>query len=89
MKNLWRSIAICSTLIVYISSCNPSAEDDGLGHHHDHGSHAGNNHNNEIVLSSEQAKKFGVYSQMVKPRDFNNIIKISVKSKRPCCSEPT
>ncbi len=77
MKNLWRSIAICSTLIVYISSCNPSAEDDGLGHHHDHGSHGGNNHDNEIVLSSEQAKKFGVYSQMVKPRDFNNIIKVS------------
>lgn len=77
MKNLWRSIAICSTLIVYISSCNPSAKDDGLGHHHDHGSHGGNNHSNEIVLSSEQAKKFGVYSQMVKPRDFNNIIKVS------------
>lgn len=77
MKKLWRSIAICSTLLVYITSCTPSAKDDGLGHHHDHGSHGGNDHGSEIVLSVEQAKKFGVYSQMVKPRDFNNIIKVS------------
>lgn len=78
MKILWRSIAICSTLLVYITSCTPSAKDDGLGHHHhDHGSHGGNDHGSEIVLSVEQAKKFGVYSQMVKPRDFNNIIKVS------------
>lgn len=78
MKKLWRSIAICSTLFVYITSCTPSAKDDGLGHHHhDHGSHGGNDHGSEIVLSAEQAKKFGVYSQMVKPCDFNNIIKVS------------
>lgn len=77
MKNLWHSIAICTTLIIYTSSCTPSAKEDGLGHHHDHGSHGANNHGSEIVLSSEQAKKFGVYSQMVKPRDFNNIIKVS------------
>ena len=77
MIKLWHSIAICSTLLVCISSCTPSAKDDGLGHNHDHGSHGGGDHGNEIVLSTEQAKKFGVYSQMVKPRDFNNIIKVS------------
>ena len=77
MKKLWHSIAICSTLLIYISSCTPSAKDDGLGHNHDHGSHGGGNHGGEIVLSTEQAQKFGVYSQMVKPRDFNNIIKVS------------
>ena len=77
MIKLWRSIAICSTLLVCISSCTPSAKDDGLGHNHNHGSHGGGDHGNEIVLSTEQAKKFGVYSQMVKPRDFNNIIKVS------------
>lgn len=77
MKKLWHSIAICSTLLIYISSCTPSAKDDGLGHNHDHGSHGGGNHGGEIVLSTEQAEKFGVYSQMVKPRDFNNIIKVS------------
>ena len=77
MKKIWHSIAICSTLLVYITSCTPSAKDDGLGHNHDHSSHGGNDHGNEIVLSVEQAKKFGIYSQMVKPCDFNNIIKVS------------
>ena len=77
MKKLWHIIAICSTLLIYISSCTPSAKDDGLGHNHDHGSHGGGNHEGEIVLSTEQAQKFGVYSQMVKPRDFNKIIKVS------------
>ena len=67
MKKLWHSIAICSTLLIYISSCTPSAKDDGLGHNHDHGSHGGGDHGGEIVLSTEQAQKFGVYSQMVKP----------------------
>lgn len=78
MKHICRSIVICSIATIYMTACTPSAQDDGLGHHHhDHGSHGGNDHGSEIVLSAEQAKKFGVYSQMVKPRDFNNIIKVS------------
>ena len=78
MKHICRSIVICSIAIIYMTACTPSAQDDGLGHHHhDHSSHGGNDHGSEIVLSAEQAKKFGVYSQMVKPRDFNNIIKVS------------
>ena len=78
MKHICRSIVICSIAIIYMTACTPSAQDDGLGHHHhDHSSHGGNDHGSEIVLSADQAKKFGVYSQMVKPRDFNNIIKVS------------
>lgn len=78
MRKICRSIYILTTLII-ASSCTPSAKDDGLGHNHDHGSHGAhsNNHGNEIVLPAESAKKFGVYSQMVKPQDFNNIIKVT------------
>lgn len=58
--------------------CAPSAQDDGLGHHHHDHSHAGNNGNSEeIVLSVKEANRFGVYSQMVKPQDFNDVIKVS------------
>lgn len=78
MKKILRSVALCATIISYATSCTPSAQDDGLGHHHhDHSSHGGSDHGSEIVLPVESAKKFGVYSQMVKPRDFNNIIKVS------------
>ena len=77
MKYLWHNITICATVIAYLSSCTPSAKEDGLGCNHDHGAHGSHNHESEIVLSEDQAKKFGVYSQMVKPRDFNNIIKVS------------
>lgn len=78
MKKILRSVALCATIISYATSCTPSAQDDGLGHHHhDHSSHEGSDHGSEIVLPVESAKKFGVYSQMVKPRDFNNIIKVS------------
>lgn len=57
-------------------ACAPSAQDDGLGHHHhDHGSHAGQS--DEIVLKPSDAKRFGVYSKMVKPQQFNEILKVS------------
>ena len=78
MKRLWHSIALCVICIIYTTSCSPSIQEDGLGHHHhNHGSNSKNLHKNEIILSNEQAKKFGVYSQMVKPRNFNNIIRVS------------
>lgn len=57
-------------------ACAPSAQDDGLGHHHhDHGSHAGQS--DEIVLKPSDAKRFGVYSKMVKPQPFNEVLKVS------------
>ena len=81
MKRIWRSIVLYTTIIISISACTPSAKDDGLGHDHSHGhSHDSSNnssHNGEIILPTESAKKFGVYSQMVKPQDFNNIIKVT------------
>ena len=81
MKRIWRSIVLYTTIIISISACTPSAKDDGLGHDHSHGhSHGSSNnssHNGEIILPTESAKKFGVYSQMVKPQDFNNIIKVT------------
>ena len=77
MKYSWHNVAICATTIAYLSSCTPSAKEDGLGCNHDHGAHGNSAHGSKIVLSENQAKKFGVYSQMVKPRDFNNIIKVS------------
>lgn len=59
-----------------ICACAPSAQDDGLGHHHhDHGSNAGQS--NEIVLKQSDAERFGVYSQMVKPQSFNEVLKVS------------
>ena len=57
-------------------ACAPSAQDDGLGHHHhDHGSHAGQS--DEIVLKPSDAKRFGVYSKMVKPQPINEVLKVS------------
>lgn len=58
--------------------CAPSAQDDGLGHHHHDHEHAGNNVNSEeIILSVNEAMRFGVYSQMVKPQKFSEVIKVS------------
>ena len=45
----------------------------GLGHHHHHGAES----SDEIVLSPADAQRFGVYSQMVKPQEFNEVIKVS------------
>lgn len=72
MKNKWL-IAIIA--IVKMSSCTPSAHDDGLGHHHNHGSN--NEQSNEIILNKAQAVKFGVYTQMVKPTQYNEVVKVS------------
>ena len=81
MKRILRSIALYITIIISSIACTPSAKDDGLGHDHSHGHEHGNNnsnsHGNEIVLPAESAEKFGVYSQMVKPQNFNNIIKVT------------
>lgn len=63
--------------IILCVGCTPSAQDDGLGHHHDHNHTIDNVNNEEIILSSSEAKRFGVYSQMVKPQEFSEIIKVS------------
>ncbi len=60
-----------------LSSCTPSAQDDGLGHHHHNHSSNIDHNTNEIVLNATQASKFGVYTQMVKPVHFNEIIKVA------------
>ena len=80
MKNIYHSFIYIFATITILISCTPSAKDDGLGHNHDHGSHGSsekNNNSSEIILPIKSAEKFGVYSQMVKPRDFNNIIKVT------------
>ena len=66
---------IISHLIIIIScvSCVSSAQEDGLGHNHDHSIEV----SDEIVLSEADAQRLGVYTQMVKPREFNEIIKVS------------
>lgn len=67
---------ICNVILALcVVSCGSSAQEDGLGHHHhDHG---GGNKSDEIVLSPQDAERFGVYSQMVKPREFNEVVKVS------------
>lgn len=77
MKKVWHSIILCATIFISTIACTSSAKDDGLGHNHSHSSHGKESHGNEIILPAESAKKFGVYSQMVKPQDFNNIIKVT------------
>ncbi len=58
--------------------CAQSAKDAGLGHDHSHAHGAGNAvQSDEIVLSPSEAERFGVYSQMVKPQTFNEIVKVS------------
>lgn len=71
------NIVLCfGTLLC--AGCAPSAQDDGLGHHHHDHEHASSNGNSEeIMLSANEAMRFGVYSQMVKPQDFSEIIKVS------------
>lgn len=72
-----RGFIALMAIIKLFSSCTPSAQDDGLGHHH-HAHNQGEDHNaDEIVLSTKQATQFGVYSQMVKPIDFNEVIQVS------------
>lgn len=59
-----------------VCACSPSAQDDGLGHHHhDHSSHS--SQSDEIVLKPADAERFGVHSKMVKPQSFNEILKVS------------
>lgn len=71
------NIVLCvGTLLC--AGCAPSAQDDGLGHHHHDHEHASSNGNSEeIMLSANEAMRFGVYSQMVKPQDFSEVIKVS------------
>lgn len=65
-------IGVLCTLV----GCAPSAQDDGLGHHHhDHASHGSTS--DEIVLKPADAERFGVYTQMVKPQQFNEVVKVS------------
>ena len=68
------NIVLCfGTLLC--AGCAPSAQDDGLGHHHHDHEHASSNGNSEeIMLSANEAMRFGVYSQMVKPQDFSEVI---------------
>lgn len=61
--------------VILCVSCSPTAQEDGLGHHHDHNHSIVNN--DEIILSAHDAQRFGVYSQMVKPQNFSEIIKVS------------
>lgn len=69
LYSIWAIISICFT-----TSCANSAKEDGLGHNHNHES---GQHSDEIRLKPEDAEKFGVYTQMVKPKQFNEIIKVS------------
>lgn len=73
MRKIYLPVLI--VILTVIQACKPSAQDDGLGHHHhDHG---GGKQSDEIMLSVADAQRFGIYSQMVKPRNFNEIIKVS------------
>jgi len=62
-------------ILIFCISCTPSAQQDGLGHHHHE--HGASLSSDEIVLSESDAHRLGVYTQMVKPREFNEIIKVS------------
>jgi RND family efflux transporter MFP subunit len=75
MNKIFRKVAFYATAFLYITSCAPSAQEDGLGHHHHH--HGSAESSDEIVLSPADAQRFGVYSKMVKPQEFNEVIKVS------------
>lgn len=75
MNKIFRIVASIATALLYFTSCAPSAQDDGLGHHHHH--HGSSEASDEIVLTPADAQRFGVYSQMVKPQEFNEVIKVS------------
>lgn len=73
MKPIYILLIVWSLIIC---ACSPSAQEDGLGHHHyDHSSHS--SHSDEIVLKPTDAERFGVHSKMVKPQLFNEVLKVS------------
>lgn len=76
MKAIYHALSLWAALIIF-SGCANSAKDDGLGHNHAHGHNHVSGNSDEITLKPEGADKFGVYTQMVKPGEFNEIIKVS------------
>lgn len=71
------NLVLCVGTLICVG-CAPSAQDDGLGHHHhDHGHADSHVNSEEIELSVDEAMRFGVYSQMVKPQNFSEVIKVS------------
>lgn len=82
-------ITVMSVLVM--AGCSHSAEKDGLGHHHGHeketgtgapghdeGSDAGHQEESDIIhMSQSQAQKFGVATESVEPRVFNEVIAVS------------
>ncbi len=76
MKKIYHVLSSWATLIM-LSGCANSAKEDGLGHNHSHGHNHASENSDEITLNPEDANKFGVYTQMVKPGQFNEIIKVS------------
>ncbi len=59
-----------------LGSCGHSADQDGLGHHHDHGHEAGEM-KTEISLCPETASRFGVVTETIQPRPFSPALKVS------------
>ncbi len=76
MKVISHALILWAAIIIF-TGCAKSAKEDGLGHNHDHGHNHASGSSDEIILKPEDAKKFGVYSQMVKPKQFNEVIKVS------------
>ncbi|MCC8038745.1 MAG: efflux RND transporter periplasmic adaptor subunit [Bacteroidales bacterium] len=61
---------------IALCSCGHSADQDGLGHHHEHG-HEGGEMKNEISLCPETADKFGVKTETIQPGPFSPALKVS------------
>lgn len=76
MKAIYYALSVWATISIF-TCCTNSAQEDGLGHNHNHDHSHEAGHSDEITLKPEDAEKFGVYTQMVKPRQFNEVIKVS------------
>lgn len=76
MRTIYYALSLWAALTVF-SGCTNSAKEDGLGHNHAHGHNHASGNSDEITLKPEVAERFGVYTQMVKPGQFNEIIKVS------------
>lgn len=89
---LYNIAAIAIAALYLYSSCSKSAEQDGIGHHHENAAHsdshdsahehnddgaAHKHHDGEITLSETTAHDMGVYAETISPGEFHEVLKVS------------
>lgn len=68
----FKHLAIIASTIIGFTAC--TTHDAHKDEHHEDAHH---HESNEIVLEPEQAKRFGIETQIIQPTDFNDVISVS------------